>query len=214
MGISPQDALASRDRGLRGRLGAVLGELRRHWKFVTATGLIIALPVAYVIVSQTIGRAAPAPSGQAGLSVGFARVSRPAPAFSLARLGESGTVGLPQLAGKPIVLNFWSSTCTVCRQESPAIASVARGVAGRVNFLGIDTLDSATAAMAFVRRYGLTYPVAFDPAGSAANSYGVPGLPVTFFLADSGRRIIGVNVGALSARHLAGILRQLYGLGS
>jgi peroxiredoxin len=212
MGISPHGEMAPRGRALRGRLAAVLSELRRHWKFATASGLIIALPVAYVIVSQTIGRPAAVPAGQAGLSVGFARVSRAAPAFSLARLGEPGTVALTQLSGKPLVLNFWSSTCTICRQESPAIASVARVAQGRVNFLGIDTLDSSAAAMTFVRRYGLTYPVAFDPAGTAASNYGVPGLPVTFFLADSGQRIIGVNVGALSARHLAGILRQLYGV--
>jgi cytochrome c biogenesis protein CcmG, thiol:disulfide interchange protein DsbE len=207
-----QGETAQGNRTLREHIGALLGELRAHWKLVTASGLIIALPVAYVIVSQTIGRPAPASASQSVASIGFARVSRPAPAFSLARLGEPGTVALAQLAGKPIVLNFWSSTCTICRQESPAIASVARAAQGRVNFLGIDTLDSPTAAMAFVRQYGLTYPVASDPAGSAANSYGVPGLPVTFFLADSGHRIIGVNVGALSARHLDTILRQLYGV--
>lgn len=110
------------------------------------------------------------------------------------------------------MLNFWSSTCTVCRQESPAIASVARAAGGQVNVLGIDTLDSSGPALAFVRRYGLSFPVAADPAGATANNYGVPGLPVTFFLADSGRRIIGVNIGALTARHLARILRQLYGV--
>jgi hypothetical protein len=38
----------------------------------------------------------------------------------------------------------------------------------------------------------------------------VPGLPVTFFIADSGKRILGVNVGVLTARRLALILHKLY----
>jgi cytochrome c biogenesis protein CcmG, thiol:disulfide interchange protein DsbE len=152
-----------------------------------------------------------APSG-AGDGLGFTRVSRPAPPFALPRLSGPGDITVGRLAGRAIVVNFWASTCSVCRHEEPAIAQVARATRGRVSFAGIDTLDSRGAARTFARRYGLTFPLAFDSRGVAASRYGVPGLPETFFLSAGGQRIIGINVGALTGPALTSILRQLYGI--
>jgi hypothetical protein len=45
-----------------------------------------------------------------------------------------------------------------------------------------------------------------------ADQYGVPGLPVTFFLSPSATTVIGENVGALTAPKLRSILRNLYGV--
>jgi hypothetical protein len=89
---------------------------------------------------------------------------------------------------------------------------VARATRGRVRFLGIDTLDSRGAAQAFARRYGLTFPMAFDAQGVAADRYRVPGLPETFFLSSGGQRVIGINLGALTRPALTSILRELYGV--
>lgn len=158
------------------------------------------------------GPAQDAPSHN-GITIGFARVSRPTPAFDLPRLDGRGTIQPGQLQGKPIIINFWSSTCTICRQESPAIAQVAHATRGSAYYLGIDTLDSRSAAMAFVRKYGISYPIAYDAQGVAAARYGVPGLPVTFFLSRTGKQIIGINTGVLTAHSLGAILRTLYGLG-
>ena len=110
------------------------------------------------------------------------------------------------------MLNFWSSSCAPCQQETPALASVARAMGAKVAFLGIDTADQRAAARAFIARYRVPYPVAFDPDASAAGRYGVPGLPVTIFLSPSGTRILGENVGALTPGKLRTILRQLYGV--
>jgi cytochrome c biogenesis protein CcmG, thiol:disulfide interchange protein DsbE len=191
------------------QLGPVLG---KHWKkLAIALCLVAVLLVAYLDLSRLTGTTTRATSAASGISLGFSRLDRPAPAFDLPRLQGHGKVTLSQLAGQPIVLNFWASTCTVCRQESPAIARVARAARDKVAFLGVDTLDSRAAAMAFIRRYKISYPVAFDARGSAAARYGVPGLPVTFFLSPTGHRIIGRNVGALTAHALTTILRRLYG---
>lgn len=53
----------------------ILRELRQHWKLAASTGLIIALPVAYLAVAQTTGRPA---AGPGAALIGFSRVSRPA----------------------------------------------------------------------------------------------------------------------------------------
>lgn len=168
---------------------------------------------ALTLVAAAAHGTAPVPAHRNSADgLGFTRVSRPAPGFTLPRLTGSGDVGVRTLAGQGIVINFWASSCSVCRQEGPAIAQVARATRGRVRFLGIDTLDSRSAAQAFARRYGLTFSLAFDDRGLAADRYGVPGLPETFFLSRDGQRVIGINLGAVTGPALTAILRQLYGV--
>jgi thiol-disulfide isomerase/thioredoxin len=157
--------------------------------------------------------AASGPMASAARSgLGFVRVDRPAPAVQLPALRGRGTIDLTALAGKPIVLNFWASTCEICKTETPALASVARALDGKVTFLGIDTADQRGPAIAFLDRYQVGYAVGYDPAATAASHYGVPGLPVTYFLSSSGKTILGENIGALSSGELRVILRRLYRL--
>jgi thiol-disulfide isomerase/thioredoxin len=184
-----------------------------HWR-----ALAIATFSAAIVVAALLHWSSPATSaGKAaeaaeGLVVGFARVDRPAPVFSLPQLKGRGTVRLSALGGRPIVINFWSSTCAICKQETPAIARVARTLGDRVSFVGIDSFDLHGAALAFVNSDRVPYEVAYDPQGSAADEYGVPALPETFFLSRSGKQILGINLGALTSASLMAILGKLYGV--
>jgi len=145
--------------------------------------------------------------------LGLVRLDRQARPVSLPSLDGSGKVDLSGLAGKPIVMNFWSSHCPPCKRETPALAAVASTLGGKVSFVGIDTVDDRAKAIAFATQYKVSYPLAFDPNGTAADEYGVPGLPVTFFLSASGKTILGENIGALTAPRLRQILHQLYHVG-
>jgi cytochrome c biogenesis protein CcmG/thiol:disulfide interchange protein DsbE len=113
--------------------------------------------------------------------------------------------------GTPMVINIWSTTCTVCVQETPAIESVVRAVGGRVHFVGIDSLDTVGAAKSFVKRFGVTYQQLFDRSGSVAHAYGIADLPVSFFVSASGK-VVGANLGALTVAHLDSDLRRLFGV--
>lgn len=148
------------------------------------------------------------------MSVGFFKPKSSQPvAFSLPLLtsaAASGNVTLASDLGKPLVINLWSTTCTVCVKETPAIESVARKVGGDVKFVGIDTLDERGPAQAFVRRYGVTYQELFDPQGTVADAYGAPGLPVSIFVSGSGR-VVGENLGALTTTSLTHYLETLFG---
>lgn len=181
--------------------------------------VVLVLAAAAVLSTATllaarwvIGPHARAAENKSGL--GFVRLDHPARPVSLPSLRGSGKIDLAGLAGKPIVMNFWSSTCGPCKQETPALAGVARTLGRTVHFVGIDTVDERAKAVAFITRYKVSYPIAFDPNGTAANQYGVPGLPVTFFLSPSGKTVVGENVGALTAAKLRRILHQLYRLTS
>jgi cytochrome c biogenesis protein CcmG, thiol:disulfide interchange protein DsbE len=152
------------------------------------------------------------PTAGQGQGTGFVRMHRAAPAVRLPNLDGRGTVSLASLTGKPIVLNFWSSSCLICKSETPALAQVARSMRGKVTFVGVDSADVRGPASAFVARYKVPYANAFDPQATAASAYRIYVLPVTFFLSPSGRTILGENTGALTPVHLRGILHRLYGL--
>jgi thiol-disulfide isomerase/thioredoxin len=140
-----------------------------------------------------------------GTDGGAPRHAPPAPAknFSLAMLGHPGQrVSLSSVADRPVIVNFFASWCVPCRKETPLLASFFRARHGKVAVIGIDVNDQTSAALAFVRKTGVTYPVATEPAtGSTVIAYDLPGLPATFFL-DARHRIVKRVYGAVSQAEL------------
>jgi cytochrome c biogenesis protein CcmG, thiol:disulfide interchange protein DsbE len=187
----------------------LLSARQRRW-LLLAVSLAVVVPLIYAILSGALGGKAHTNYANAE-AIGFTRENAPAPQFQLPLLEHHGDLQLSSLAGRPIVLNFWASYCTICRQESPAIAKVAGAVGSKVRFLGVDTEDEQAAALKFISKYGITYQVVSDVNGVVASKYGVPGLPVTVFISATGKRILGVNLGALTAAGLTSILHKLYG---
>jgi len=152
----------------------------------------------------------PANTAAGGDGLGFVRIDKPARPLSLPSLRGHETIDLAKLAGKPIVMNFWSSMCPPCKEETPAITRVARALGGKVNFLGVDSADLQYRAIDFVTKYKVPYQIAVDASGSTTDSYGVLDLPVTLFLSPSGKTVLGENFGALTSHELRVILRRLY----
>ncbi|CAB4887681.1 MAG: redoxin domain-containing protein [Actinobacteria bacterium] len=86
----------------------------------------------------------------------------PAPDFTLKTLAGTDFTLSKQL-GKVVVMNVWASWCAPCRAEAPALQDVwEKSNQNKVQFVGLDTRDSDTAARNFVERYGITYPQAID----------------------------------------------------
>lgn len=75
-----------------------------------------------------------------GTSTGGA-VTKPA-AFSLPTLNGSGHVALADYRGKPTVVNFFASWCSACDAELPGFKAEADALKGKVNFIGIDSLET------------------------------------------------------------------------
>ncbi len=129
---------------------------------------------------------------------------RPAPSWSLPDLRHPGdVVSLAGFAGRPVVVNFWASWCPPCRKEMPALAVAARRLAGKVDFVGVDTNDSRPAVIAFAAKTGVAYPLGLVP-------YGVYGLPATFFVSAQGR-LLGRQVGAMTNGRLDQLLNAMFG---
>ena len=142
---------------------------------------------------------------------GFNRLhGKPAPPFSVSSLRDpQADISLSSFPGRPLVLNFWASWCLPCRKEMPAIEAVARETGTSVSFIGIDTNDTKSSALSFSAQTGVTYPVGFDPSAKVASSYGIFGLPTTFFVSRDGR-LLGRQVGAMTAVQLKALIAQVF----
>jgi thiol-disulfide isomerase/thioredoxin len=116
-----------------------------------------------------------------------------APALSGATV-DGGTDSLAAYKGKVVVINIWGSWCAPCRAEAPNLAAVAAADKAKgVQFLGINTRDlSKSNAVRFDKRFGITYPSLYDPAGKLIlqfpkGSLNPQSLPATLVIDRQGR---------------------------
>ena len=110
-----------------------------------------------------------------------------APAFTLDRLDRDGQLAVADLRGKAVVVNFWASWCIPCRDEAPVLQKTYERYRDQgLVVLGVDVNDFRQDARRFMKRYGITYPVAYDGKGSTVGKWGVRGFPETFFVDRTG----------------------------
>jgi cytochrome c biogenesis protein CcmG/thiol:disulfide interchange protein DsbE len=122
-------------------------------------------------------------TGNANLAVGD-----DAPDEELPRLDGEGTGSIADYRGEWVLVNFWASWCTPCRDESPALQRFAGRHEDDVTVLGIDTQDLSGDALDFVDEFDLTYPMLRDPDTESplSDEYGATGLPESFLIDAEG----------------------------
>jgi cytochrome c biogenesis protein CcmG/thiol:disulfide interchange protein DsbE len=138
------------------------------------------------------------------------RIGDQAPAFALADL-EGNPVRLSDLRGRPVIINFWASSCGPCVEEFPLLAraAVAHEQDG-LAIVGIVFRDRSEAARDFMARMGGTWPAVMDPGEALATKFGIIGPPDTFFI-DRNGMLAGRQLGQLSAADLERGLSQILG---
>ena len=125
---------------------------------------------------------------------------------------EGQEVPLSNLQGTPTVVNFFSSTCTPCITEMPALEEVYQEVGGeQLGFLGLAVADRADAALALVEETGVTYPTAQDPENAVFTELGGSVLPTTVLL-DAEGEVVSRHAGQLSADELRALLAEDLGV--
>jgi cytochrome c biogenesis protein CcmG/thiol:disulfide interchange protein DsbE len=137
-------------------------------------------------------------------------IGRPAPAFTLKATGDGTPISLTSLRGKPVVINFWATWCVPCFEEHAVLVAAAREAGDSAQFLGIVYEDEAERVGEFLARQGSAYPSLMDEDGKTAMSYGVYGVPETFFV-DAEGRIAAKHTGPLGPDALAENLARARG---
>jgi thiol-disulfide isomerase/thioredoxin len=125
-------------------------------------------------------------------------------------------LNLDTYKGKTVVLNFWGSWCDPCRQEAPALGTLARQLQpDGVRFVGVDIRDEPDSALAFMQDFNVSYPSLNDPNDQIALEFQstVPpaAIPTTLVIDRSGR-IAARIVGASSYAELKDLVAKVAGL--
>lgn len=134
-----------------------------------------------------------------------------APTDALLRF-DGTKVSLTAYRGKPVIVNFWASTCAPCVKEMPAYEQAHRHYGGDVAILGVQTAENADDGKDMIAKTAITYDTARDPQGDFAAKMGAVALPTSVWVSADGK-ILDVHLGALTYDELTSKTNKLFGLG-
>ena len=122
---------------------------------------------------------------------------------------DNKTIDSSKLIGKPLILNFWYSTCEPCRREMPVLAASADAHSATVRFVGINMNDSIETATAFAEKYNVLYDIMFDTSGSFIGDLGIATAPMTLFVDVQGI-IVDQVAGEITADKLESLIAKWF----
>ncbi len=132
-----------------------------------------------------------------------------APDFELRDL-DGRAVHLQALRGKPVLINFWYTTCPPCREEMPELSRAYQQYRAQgLTVLAINSQDErAPAVRAFAEALGLAFVPLLDPKKKVTQRYGVSFNPSSVFIARDGR-VRYFQIGAMDRSFLQERLREI-----
>ena len=173
----------------------------------------LALPVLVVLAATATGVAmviADRSSNPVWVGAGHARVGEAAPNFTSYDL-QGNKVGLSDFGSRPVLLTFWATWCTVCKDELPALQGLEqRYSAGGLKVLAVNYRETSDERMRqYLAGINVTLQSAIDPGGTIATAYGVDvGLPVNV-LVDRTGRVAQIMIGEVPIASIETALKQL-----
>ena len=90
-----------------------------------------------------------------------------------------------QADGHPLIVKFFSSDCTRCKNTLPALQRIYEDNPGII-IVGVSEDESIMQARKLVDGLGVRFPVIYDETGRLARQYSVAKMPVTFVVAKNG----------------------------
>lgn len=138
-------------------------------------------------------------------------IGQPAPHFELTTLDGGDEVDLTDLRGDIVVVNFFASWCLECRAEHEDLVATADAFAGDgVVFVQVGYQESPADSLAYLESAGMSPWTRYvaDPGSRTAISYGVFGIPETFFVDEEGT-VVGKIIGESDALTLGATIDSI-----
>ena len=173
----------------------------------------LALPVLVVLAATAAGVAmviADRSSNAVWVAAGHARVGEAAPNFTSYDL-RGNKVSLSDFGSRPVLLTFWATWCTVCKDELPALPALEqRYSSDGFKVLAVDYRETSNDRMRqYLAGVNVTLQSVIDPGAAIATAYGVDvGLPVNV-LVDRTGRVAQIMIGEVPIASIETALRQL-----
>ena len=173
----------------------------------------LALPVLVVLAATAAGVAmvlADRSSNPVWVAAGHARVGEAAPNFTSYDL-QGNKVGLSDFGSRPVLLTFWATWCTVCKDELPALQALEqRYSSDGLKVLAVNYRETSNERMRqYLAGINVTLQSAIDPGAAIAMAYGVDvGLPVNVVVDRSGR-VAQIMVGEVPIASIETAIKQV-----
>jgi peroxiredoxin len=137
----------------------------------------------------------PLPVVDPNLPVG-PQVGMRAPDFALQAM-DGNTYRLSELAGRPVLINYWTTWCIPCKAELPILEKLYQEYQQKglliISVNAIDQ-DSTDKVQGIIDQFSMTFPVLLDQGSQFANLYQAIFFPTTV-LVDASGVIREINLG-------------------
>jgi thiol-disulfide isomerase/thioredoxin len=124
------------------------------------------------------------------LSLALASFALPAAAAATA-----DALDLARYRGKVVLLDFWASWCEPCRHSFPWLNDMHAKYADRgLVVIGVNVDRDRADADRFLHDVPAKFQIIYDPAGTLAAQYDLPGMPVSYVISPKGE-IVARHIG-------------------
>ncbi len=136
---------------------------------------------------------------------------RAAPDFRLPSLaGGADGIRLSDFQGKTVLVNFWATWCTPCRDEMPEIVSAYQQYHDKgFEVVSVDEQEDPGTVKKWVDVFEMQFPVALDTSGQVGQTFRAGNTFPTSFWIDPNGVITEIHYGPMSKdfldQHLAGL---------
>ena len=120
---------------------------------------------------------------------------------------DGNAASLGAFAGRPVIINFFASTCEPCKLEMPDLERFHQANGADVALVGL-AVEGARPARRTVEETGVTYATGLDPGDLIVDLGGV-GLPTTVFISHRGE-VLESHTGLLTYEQIVDKVAELF----
>lgn len=168
--------------------------MKKYLAVVVLIGLVIW--GFYDVGAKSDSAGVPSNTNQGQLKIGLEKGNL-APDFELKSI-DGKSMKLSSLRGKKVIVNMWATWCPPCRLEMPDMEKFyTKNKSEGIEILAVNLTTaekSRNDVPAFVKAYGITFPILMDENGDVARLYAVTSIPASFIIDTQGvirEKIVG-----------------------